>query len=206
MLIQSLQVGEIGTNCYLLMDEATHEAAVIDPGDEAPRILRMAKDAGATVKYILLTHGHFDHTLGVEGVQKATGATVYIHRGDAVPKGSSFMRGYPAGPETVFYDEGTKLPLGNLTIEVMHTPGHSRGSCVLRCGDVLFTGDTLFRDSCGRTDLPGGSYGEILRSLKRLAQLEGDYKVYPGHEGFSDLDYERRNNYYMHEALRTPGI
>lgn len=204
MLIQSLQVGEIGTNCYLLMDEATQEAAIIDPGDEAPRILRMANDAGAKVRYILLTHGHFDHTLGVEGVQKATGATVYIHKADTVAKGVSFMRGYPAGPDTEFYDEGTKLSLGNLAIEVMHTPGHSRGSCVLRCGSVLFTGDTLFRANCGRTDFPGGSYTEILRSLKRLALLEGDFEVYPGHEDFSTMDFERKYNPYMREGLRTP--
>lgn len=206
MLIKSLQVGQIGTNCYLLMDEATHEAAVIDPGDEAPRVLRMASDAQATVKYILLTHGHFDHTMGVEGVHRATGAPVYIHKGDTVAKGVSFMRGYPAGSETVFYDEGTRLPLGTLTIEVMHTPGHSRGSCVLRCGNVLFSGDTLFRANCGRTDFPGGSYTEMLRSLKRLALLEGDFQVFPGHEEFSDMDFERKNNFYMQEALNTPGL
>ena len=99
------------------------------------------------------------------------------------------------------YDEGDRLTLGELTIEVLHTPGHSKGSVTLRVGDVLFTGDTLFAGSCGRTDLAGGSYEEILASLKRLGELEGNFHVLPGHEGTSNLDQERKFNPYMREAM-----
>ena len=101
-----------------------------------------------------------------------------------------------------YYDEGDTLTLGSLTIEVLHTPGHSLGSVVLKVGDALFCGDTLFAGSCGRTDLRGGSYEEILTSLKRLAELEGDYHVLPGHESFSTLERERKTNPYIREAMK----
>lgn len=201
MKMKHFPVGQLGTNCYLIWDETTGDGAVIDPGADAPLILDTIRNEGIQIRYILLTHGHFDHTMAVPELKQATGAPVYIHKSDAAAPGSSFMKGYPAPPDTRFYDEGDTLPLGGMTIGVMHTPGHSRGSCVLRCGDSLFTGDTLFRGNCGRTDLPGGSYPDILRSLKRLSLLDGDFNVYPGHEGFSTLAWERENNYYMREGM-----
>ena len=103
----------------------------------------------------------------------------------------------------LFYDEGDTLTLGSLTIEVIHTPGHSKGSVVLKVGDVLFCGDTLFAGSCGRTDLAGGSYAEIMASLKRLGELEGDYHVCPGHDVTSTLERERRSNPFLMEAMRS---
>ena len=103
--------------------------------------------------------------------------------------------------DVTLWRDGDVVKLGNLNVEVLHTPGHSKGSVVLKCRDILFTGDTLFAGSMGRTDLPGGSYEEIMASLKRLGELEGDFQVLPGHEGFSTLEAERKGNYYMREAL-----
>ena len=204
MKIKVLPVGQLSTNCYLLEDEQTALAAVIDPGDEAQRILSQIKTDGVQVALILLTHGHFDHVLAVEEIARQfPDAKVYIHTGDARGAG-----GHPialadriAGLQT--YDEGDSLTLGNLTLDVLHTPGHSRGSVVLRVGGVLFTGDTLFAGTCGRTDLPGGDYAQMLASLKRLSLLEGDYQVLPGHGEGSTLDRERAYNPYMTLASRT---
>lgn len=206
MIVKSLQVGEIGTNCYLLGDEATKLGAVIDPGGHPQRILAAVKELGLSIQFILLTHAHFDHTMGVPALVEALGVPVYVHPDEIfdpalrVPQKEYFMYTPPAGSVTRTYGEGDVLKLGGLTIEVLFTPGHSRGSVTLKVGDALFTGDTLFRDSCGRTDFFGGSYETILRSLRRLYDLPGDYQVYPGHEGSSTLARERQRNYFMLEA------
>lgn len=201
MKLYDLQVGMIGTNCYVLCDEQAKVCAVIDPGEEAARIWSVVEKSGCVPQYIFLTHGHWDHTTGVDGFLKKTALPVYIHRADAIGPGERGDHKYAANEHTRYYDEGDTLPLGALTVEVLHTPGHSPGSVTLRIGDALFTGDTLFRDSCGRTDLPGGSYEEILASLRRLSELPGDYRVYPGHEAFTTLERERARNYFLHEAL-----
>ena len=203
MQVKVLQVGPIGTNCYLLEDEKAHVAAVIDPGDEAGRILQVIKDDGVDVKYILLTHGHYDHTTAVPELHQALPqAEIYIHKADANGAGSRLFPLSGAVKELHFYDEGDTLTLGSLTIHVMYTPGHSKGSVTLLVGDVLFTGDTLFAGSCGRTDLAGGSYEEIMSSLARLGKLEGDYHVCPGHDVTSTLERERQFNPFLREALR----
>ena len=202
MQVKVLQVGPIGTNCYLLEDEKAHVAAVIDPGDEAGRILQVIKDDGVDVKYILLTHGHYDHTTAVPDLVKALpGVQVYIHQADANGAGSQLFPLAAQVKDLNNYDEGDTLPLGSLTIEVLHTPGHSKGSVTLKVGDVLFTGDTLFCGSCGRTDLRGGSYEEIMASLKRLGELEGDFHVCPGHDRTSTLERERKYNPFLLEAM-----
>lgn len=202
MQVKVLQVGPIGTNCYILEDEATKLAAVIDPGDEAEKILSVLKEDGVETRYILLTHGHYDHTTGVPDLHRALPeAQVYIHKADAQGAGS---RLFPLAGEIAdlhFYDEGDTLPLGGLTIHVLHTPGHSKGGVTLQVGDVLFCGDTLFAGSCGRTDLNGGSYEEIMQSLKRLGQLPGDYHVCPGHDVTSTLERERKTNPFLREAM-----
>lgn len=201
MEIKTLQVGPIGTNCYLLCDTGAGVCAVIDPGAEASRVAAAVQESGCTPCAILLTHGHYDHTGGVAGLEAAfPGTPVYLHRADAEGVNPTM---FPPLPREVlrFYDEGDTVAVGGLTVEVLHTPGHSKGSVVLKTGDILFTGDTLFRGSCGRTDLPGGSYQEIMTSLARLGRLAGDYRVCPGHEGLSTLDAERRSNYYLMEAL-----
>ncbi len=202
MQVKVLQVGPIGTNCYLLEDEKAHVAAVIDPGDEAGRILQVIKDDGVDVKYILLTHGHYDHTTAVPELHQALPqAEIYIHKADANGAGSRLFPLAGQIPDLKFYDEGDALTLGELTIQVLHTPGHSKGSVTLKVGDVLFCGDTLFAGSCGRTDLAGGSYAEIMASLKKLGQLPGDYHVCPGHDVTSTLERERRSNPFLREAM-----
>ena len=202
MQVKVLQVGPIGTNCYLLEDEKAHVAAVIDPGDEAGRILQVIKDDGVDVKYILLTHGHYDHTTAVPELHQALPqAEIYIHKADANGAGSRLFPLAGQIPDLKFYDEGDALTLGELTIQVLHTPGHSKGSVTLKVGDVLFCGDTLFAGSCGRTDLAGGSYDEIMASLKKLGELPGDYHVCPGRDVTSTLERERRSNPFLREAM-----
>ena len=202
MEVKVLQVGPIGTNCYILEDEKAHAAAIIDPGDEAGRILQVIEDDGVDVKYILLTHGHYDHTTAVPQLHKALPqAEIYIHKADANGAGSQLFPLTGQIPDLKFYDEGDTLALGDMTIQVLHTPGHSKGSVTLKVGDVLFCGDTLFAGSCGRTDLAGGSYAEIMASLKKLGQLPGDYHVCPGHDVTSTLERERRSNPFLREAM-----
>ena len=200
MNIKAMQVGPIGTNCYLLEDESTRQAAVIDPGGDAPRLLAALK--GLDVRRILLTHGHYDHTgAAAELAAALPQAEVYIHERDYrdVDPGLFPLRTQLSAVN--FYGEGDRLPLGELTLEVLHTPGHSQGSVTLRCGDVLFCGDTLFAGSCGRTDFPGGDTAKILASLRRLGELEGNLQVLPGHMESSTLDRERQVNPYLCQAM-----
>jgi hydroxyacylglutathione hydrolase len=202
MKVSVMQVGPIGTNCYFLQDEESGLMAIIDPGDDWERILHQVKKAEGEVKYILLTHGHYDHTTAVPDLVKALpGVQVYIHQADANGAGSQLFPLAAQVKDLNNYDEGDTLTLGSLTIEVLHTPGHSKGSVTLKVGDVLFTGDTLFCGSCGRTDLRGGSYEEIMESLKRLGELEGDFHVCPGHDRTSTLERERKYNPFLLEAM-----
>ena len=202
MKIHVLPVGELGTNCYILADEQSKLCAIIDPGDEAERILAQIQAEGLQVKYILLTHGHYDHTTAVPQLHEALPeAEIYIHQADSHGAGGRLFPLASQVDDLLLYDEGDTLSLGGLTIEVMNTPGHSLGSVVLRVGDVLFTGDTLFAGSCGRTDLRGGNYEQMLASLKRLAMLEGDFRVLPGHDISSTLERERKTNHYMMLAM-----
>ena len=200
MQVKMMQVGPIGTNCYIL--ESEHQIAVIDPGDEAERILSVLKELEGQVEYILLTHGHYDHTTAVPALHQALPkAEIYIHQADANGAGNRLfpLAGQVEGLK--FYGEGDTLTLGELTIEVLHTPGHSPGSVTLKAGDVLFTGDTLFAGSMGRTDFEGGDGQAMMASLRRLGELEGDYQVLPGHEGQTTLEVERQTNYCLRAAM-----
>ena len=200
MNIKAMQVGPIGTNCYLLEDESTRQAAVIDPGGDAPRLLAALK--GLDVRRILLTHGHYDHTgAAAELAAALPQAEVYIHERDYRDVDPGLFPLRTPLSAVNFYGEGDRLPLGELTLEVLHTPGHSQGSVTLRCGDVLFCGDTLFAGSCGRTDFPGGDTAKILASLRRLGELEGNLQVLPGHMESSTLDRARQVNPYLRQAM-----
>ena len=200
MKVDMIQVGPIGTNCYIL--EEGGRIAVIDPGDEAERILSVLAETGGTVDYILLTHGHYDHTTAVPQLHAALPeAKIYIHQADANGAGSRLFPLAGEVEDLLLYDEGDVLSLGGLTIEVLHTPGHSPGSVTLKAGNVLFTGDTLFCGSMGRTDLRGGSYEQIMASLKCLGELEGDFHVCPGHDRTSTLEQERQHNPFLLEAM-----
>lgn len=203
MKVKLMQVGPIGTNCYLLEDEETGKAAVIDPGEEADRILAQIKADQVKVEYILLTHGHYDHTGAVGELQAKWPETpVYLNRRDVYADACTQQLFPLLSGDVRDYDEGDTVAVGGLTVTVLATPGHSEGSVTLRCQDALFCGDTLFAGSCGRTDFPGGSMEKMMASLRRLGQLEGDLRVLPGHMEASTLDRERRWNPYLLQAMQ----
>ncbi len=201
MLIKTIPVGQLETNCYVVTDEKSFLCAVIDPGDESNTILDYLEENHLHCRAILLTHSHFDHVGAVEAVAEETGATVYMNRRDDTG-GEDLHRPFTLPENGEYLDEGDAVEIGALRFEVLATPGHTPGGLCFRCGEALFTGDTLFRGSCGRTDLPGGDMDEELRSLKKLCELPGDYEVYPGHMDPSSLDRERALNYYCRQAMR----
>ena len=201
MLIKSFTVGQIQTNCYIVTDPTTLECAVIDPGADSNTILNYLDDNKLKCRAVLLTHGHFDHTGGVEAVASETGAKVYMNKKDVRQTAIDIGYHYDPPEGTIFINEGAEIKVGSLTFKVLETPGHSEGGVCYICDRALFVGDTLFRDSCGRTDLPGGNGAEIMRSLKKLGQLEGDYEVYPGHMEWTTLDRERSCNEFMLSAM-----
>ena len=203
MQVGMLEVGPVGTNCYILIDEKKKVCAVIDPGDEAHLIATSVESTGCKPCAILLTHGHYDHTSGVEVLQeKWPNIPTYMNHRDVYTEDARMMQLFPPLKNLTNYDEGDVISVGDLEVEVMATPGHRLGSVTLRCGEVLFCGDTLFAGSCGRTDFPGGSMQTIMESLKRLGELEGDYQVCPGHMSTSELSRERMSNPYLKQAMK----
>ena len=202
MLIKTIPVGQLETNCYIVTNEATLESVVIDPGDEANRILDYLEDNKLSCRAIFLTHGHVDHVGAVDTVAEETGAVVYMSKADDRRFSAYGFMGYSLPESGVYYGDGDLLELCGLRFEIMATPGHTPGGVCIRCGDALFTGDTLFRGTCGRTDLPGGDMEQELSSLRRLCELEGDYEVYPGHMDASSLEREREFNHYCRTAMR----
>lgn len=194
--------GRLDNNCYLITDEKSGESALIDCTEDSEKMREFIGDAD--LKYILLTHGHFDHIGGVQGIKEMTGAKSVISEEDAPMLGSgrlslaAFCGEHQINSSAdIMVADGDVITLGESEIRVMLTSGHTKGGVCYICDDKLFTGDTLFYCSCGRTDFPGGSGIEIIASLKRLADLDGEYTVYPGHDRQSSLDFERKNNPYM---------
>lgn len=200
MLIKSFTLGHVQTNCYIVSDENTLECAVIDPGAEANTIMHYLEDNKLKCRFVLLTHGHFDHTGAVDDIAKQTGASVCMSQKDVRKHITEMGLKFAPPKGTVFFKEGDKFTVGSLVFEVVETPGHSEGSVTFRCEDALFTGDTLFKDSCGRTDFPGCSGADMMKSLKKLYELAGNYEVYPGHMEGTSLDRERKYNYFMQQA------
>lgn len=219
-----LEVGMLETNCYILTEQEAELCAVIDPGADPERIIAAVKNTGAELKYILLTHGHYDHVDALPELAAAfPAAEIYIHRKDVEGVDRSLfhvadMLEDPECPVTrvnyfrAFNDrdisapEAKQLILGKLVIQPIHTPGHSEGSVTLRIsGGPLFCGDTLFAGSCGRTDFPGGNVNKMMASLRLLGMMEGDAAVYPGHMSPTTLEEERARNPYLRQAMReTP--
>ena len=199
MFIKTLPVGQLGTNCYVVVDENTHECAVIDPGADAGKILGFITTNSLTVSAIFLTHAHFDHTMALTEVAETTKAPVYVNKKENLTGGAREQSRLQSVERLRFYDEGDEITVGALVFTVLLTPGHTMGSVVLKCENALFTGDTLFAGSCGRTDL-GGDMDMMEESLRRLSLLDGDFEVYPGHADSSTLSQERRYNYYMIHA------
>ena len=191
--IHKLPLGLYQTNTYIIHDDRSKSCCVIDPGYEADTILSEIESLGLTVDAILLTHGHFDHVGAVRDLAAETGCRVYVH-----PAELTLPPMFTAGKlyYTDTYGEGTQLDLSGLSIHVIHTPGHTPGSVCLLVGDVLFSGDTLFAGSCGRTDI-GGDWATIRSSLNRLAAMEADFTVFPGHGDTSQLRDEKKYNPYL---------
>lgn len=202
MLIKTLPVGHLGTNCYVVTDEQTLNCAVIDPGEESNTILDYIESNHLHCKLILLTHGHFDHVGGVEAIVRATGCALWMRESDYSqfpnPINAHY---YPIAncdfTEVCFCEDFEEISAGGLTFTVYATPGHTYGSVCYLCDGAIFSGDTLFAGSCGRTDLPGGDPSAMGCSLARLSELAGDFAVYPGHGESTTLAREKRYNPYL---------
>ena len=194
MELTELTLGLYQTNCYIVHAPGSRTCCIIDPGYEAATILRKVEALGLEVEAILLTHGHFDHVGAVAEIAAETDCHVYISAADlSLPPMITGGKLY----YTHTYPAGGSVAAAGLTFRVIPTPGHTPGSVCLTCEDVMFSGDTLFCGSCGRTDLPGGDHRQILASLGTLAALPGNYRVYPGHGSSTELAWERETNPYM---------
>lgn len=200
------QLGMLPTNVYLGVNEETGNGFLVDPAVYEPQVEDVMKEIGIkNLQYILLTHGHFDHILGVNGFLKNhPEAKVVIHREDEAfltdpVLSHTFKHGLTQEPikAGIIVEDGDVLAFDDTEFKVVHTPGHTRGSVVYLLDDLMFSGDTLFQLSCGRTDFPESDPAAMGPSLQKLAALEGNYHVLPGHNAFSELDYERANNPFM---------
>ena len=200
--IHTLPLGSYQTNCYIVHEADSKTCAILDPGFTPELALEYVDKLGLTVDAVLLTHGHFDHVGGVEAIIKATNCALWMHERDYTqfknPQNDFF---YPIHDcdftEVRFCEDGEQIHAGGLTFTALETPGHTWGSVCYLCENAMFSGDTLFAGSCGRTDLPGGDWQTIMLSLERLAELEENYTVYPGHGESSALERERKQNPYM---------
>lgn len=203
MRIDTLELGELGANCHII-DCGDNTCAAVDIGSSPDELLEFLTAHGLTLKAILLTHGHYDHIGGVEAVRSTTGAQVYIHEADAPMLTDAFLNlaahitpvPFQQVGEYRTVTDGEKISIGSRTFTVLHTPGHTSGSVCYLTENVMFSGDTLFRSSIGRTDL-GGKAQEMHASLRKLRELEGEYIVCSGHGMKTTLDAERRTNPYM---------
>ena len=201
MLIKTLPVGYLETNCYIVTDETTRACAIIDPGADSSTILDYIESNGLKPEAIFMTHGHFDHCLALDSVIEETQAPAYINIRDTHTEERRNQLKLKDFGGLRRYSEGDMIRIGKLEFTVIETPGHSPGSVTLMCETALFTGDTLFRGSCGRTDLGGGDTDVLLVSLRRLASFDGDFEVYPGHAESTTLQRERSFNSYVKHAV-----
>lgn len=205
MFLQKMALGVYGVNCYVLGDDKTSEAAVIDPGGEAEKIIKVLEDNELQLKYIILTHGHGDHIGGLQELSEKTNTPIYMHEKDLYllrdkNKNYSAVMGGPVIEMSTdtFVEDGEVLELGNYKLNIIHTPGHTQGGICIHVDNYIFTGDTLFANSIGRTDLDGGDYELIIRSIKeKLMVLNEDTTVFPGHGPASKIGIEKMTNPYI---------
>lgn len=209
MILRPLAVGPLDVNCYIIGDEKSKQAACIDPGGNASEILGILEQEKLSLKYIVNTHAHFDHVGGNGRLKKATGARLAIHEKDALllrgvaSQGAVFGLGTVSSPEPdMLLKDGDKIIVDNIILNVIHTPGHTPGGVCIIISDLklkmLFTGDTLFAGSIGRTDLPGGSYRDIISSIKdKILPLGDEVRVFPGHGPETTVGHERKFNQFL---------
>ncbi|MBN1643476.1 MAG: MBL fold metallo-hydrolase [Dehalococcoidales bacterium] len=191
MILRILEVGPLGTDCYIVGDEASKEGMIIDPGGDGDFIMEQVEASGLKIKTIVLTHAHLDHIGALAEVKEATGAEIAIHE-DEAPSHPTLSHGR-------LLKEGDIITVGKLQFKVLHTPGHTRGGISLAGEGVVFTGDTLFNSGVGRADFPGSSYDVEMNSIrKKLMTLPDNFKVYPGHGPPSTIGAERRGNPFLH--------
>ena len=209
MLFETIVVGPLGVNCFILGDKHSNEGMVVDPGADCDMILATVANFGVEIKYIVNTHGHFDHVGCNRRLKERTGAQLLAHQEDLpfLLNAGRSARKYglsveDSPPPDLFLTDGMRLELGRRSIEVLHTPGHTQGGCCLYLANekLVITGDTLFADSVGRTDLPGGNHSQLIAAIKtKLMPLPDDTVVWPGHGPSSTIGQERRLNPYLNE-------
>lgn len=207
MIIKTLVVGPIGANCHVIGDAESNEGAIIDPGDEADRILQIVKETGLAIKYIIATHGHFDHVAAVKPLKEELECEFLVHENDLalIQRSKQSAMNWGIDIEQVpdpdrYIDEGDTVKLGTLELQVIHTPGHSQGGvCIyIPSEKALFSGDTLFSGSIGRTDFEGGSMEDLQKSIKeKLYTLPDDTVVYTGHMGETTIGDEKVQNMFV---------
>lgn len=206
MQIKQLILGDYGTNCYVLQGKENGICVVIDPADNGPEICKTMESMGTVPEAILLTHGHSDHILAVPYLQERwPDLVVYCQASDCPEETTEKYAGSIFPTVSAFknlhhYRDGDKIVVGGLTVNVIGTPGHTPGSVTLKIGNTLFTGDTLFEGSIGRTDFEGGDDQAMMRSLVKLSSLKDDYKLFPGHGPSSTLNFERSHNPFIRMA------
>lgn len=200
MLIKTTPVGDYQTNCYLIIDENTSDAVIVDPGDSIRTLEKFIESNNVNLKAILLTHGHWDHSNGVKFVNSKYDAKIYVHKDDSemMKKNLSIFGELPNDSEVIFVNDGEELKIGDLSFVVLHTPGHTPGGVCFKIKNVVFVGDTLFNGSIGRTDFIGGSFETLMNSIfSKLLTLDNSTIVYTGHGSSTTIGHEKSFNDFL---------